>query len=109
LGWEATAPKEYAIDVDRELPPAIGLPLLELGLPHLDRLGAVSVARYMVQTPAGPCEADRVRYPDGLWLFEVEVDTDDEVRHRATVEWLHRHADCAVSLVSKYSRFLLHA
>lgn len=94
-------------DVDRELPPEIGEPLLGLGLNRLQYLGGMRNCRYIIVIEnLGNIELDEVSLPDGTQYYEAEIEDPDAERHRRITEWLHSAAPTARrSHLSKFQRF----
>jgi uncharacterized protein YjbK len=99
--------QQSEIDVNRSLPPDLGVLLLDVGVSRLQRLGWVRNKRYVIAVPnIGQLELDELALPDGQKVFEAEIETEDEEMRARLGNWLLAHAPGAhPSLISKFQRF----
>lgn len=94
--------------VDRDLAPSLRPYLRELGLPRVERVGAMRTCRVTAELPGGVVvELDRVELPGGGMFYEVEVENPDPTVHdRALVAIKEVVDDFSFSQLSKFERFL---
>jgi uncharacterized protein YjbK len=95
------------IDVDRELPPDLGLALLRLGVNRLERVGWVRNQRFLLHSPeVGQFELDRLQLPDGRVVYEAEIESEDPQVHERFARWLRSEApEARASRLSKFQQF----
>jgi hypothetical protein len=95
-----------SIDV-AALPLDIGRALHAAGCERLRRAGWVRNERTVIALPgAGHAELDRLRLPDGMVVYEVEIETSDRSASDRATTMIRRAAPTArPSRLSKYERF----
>lgn len=97
--------RKGGIDVDTDLPPEMATALLALGVNALRLVGETTNERFVLEVDGGAIELDRLHLPDGQVVYEVEIESQDQLLHDRLVNWVRSSTPNArLSSLSKFQR-----